>query len=676
MEFKKFKEKLQSHFKEMTKSSEMLFLTDVSKDDLYDTYLNSIPEDVRQEYNCNSCRQFIKWYGNLVSINGDNLISIWDFDAEYPFVDVAKNLSSLVKSKPIRDISVIKFKSIGTDFNNQVVTNSVTSKIDTIRWEHLFLNIPVNLINKSKDSEESIMGVARDTRNVFRRALDEISIDSMNVVLEIISQGSLYRGDQYKSSIESFKKLKGSYMKLPDPLKEIFCWKYFKSVGESVSKIRNTSIGTLLIDITNGVDLDQAVTSFEKKMAPENYKRPKALVTKSMIDAAEKKVSELGLENSLGRVHASIDDITVNNVIYADRNSKKSASLGVFDALKENLPDNPKKFSKATEISIDDFIKNVIPTSTSVEILFEDRHFGNLMTLTAPADKSSPSLFKWNNGFSWSYKGDAADSFIKQKIKSAGGNVVGELRCSLHWFNFDDLDIHVIEPNGNEICFHNKRSVTSGYLDIDMNAGGGSSRDAVENIIWTDKSKMLEGTYKLIINNYCLRETTDIGFETEIECNGITHKFDYDKLVKDKENVLVAEFKYTKSGGVEIIKSLKDVGGSVKSIDEWSIGTNKFQKVSLIMLSPNYWDGQGIGNKHYFFIIEGCKNPESVRGFYNEFLKDDLMSQKRVFEVLGSKMKIDYSDNQLSGLGFSSTIRNSIICRVKGATERILKINF
>lgn len=94
------------------------------------------------------------------------------------------------------------------------------------------------------------------------------------------------------------------------------------------------------------------------------------------------------------------------------------------------------------------------------------------------------------------------------------------------------------------------------------------------------------------------------------------------------------------------------------------------------MLSPNYWDGQGIGNKHYFFIIEGCKNPESVRGFYNEFLKDDLMSQKRVFEVLGSKMKIDYSDNQLSGLGFSSTIRNSIICRVKGATERILKINF
>lgn len=105
-----------------------------------------------------------------MSINGDNLISIWDFDAEYPFVDAAKNLSNLVKSKPIRDISVIKFKSIGTDFNTQVVTNSVTSKIDTIRWEHLFINIPVNLINKSKDSEESLMGVARDTRNVFKRA--------------------------------------------------------------------------------------------------------------------------------------------------------------------------------------------------------------------------------------------------------------------------------------------------------------------------------------------------------------------------------------------------------------------------------------------------------------------------------------------------------------------------
>lgn len=45
--------------------------------------------------------------------------------------------------------------------------------------------------------------------------------------------------------------------------------------------------------------------------------------------------------------------------------------------------------------------------------------------------------------------GSVADSF-KEKVKAAGGNVDGFMRCSLHWFNYDDLDLHVTEPGGRE----------------------------------------------------------------------------------------------------------------------------------------------------------------------------------------------------------------------------------
>lgn len=84
----------------------------------------------------------------------------------------------------------------------------------------------------------------------------------------------------------------------------------------------------------------------------------------------------------------------------------------------------------------------------------------------------------------------------------------------------------------------------------------------------------------------------------------------------------------------------------------------------------------GIGNKHYFFMLDDCKNPEPVRGFFNEYLNSELTPHRKVFEVLADKMKTPYQEHQLSGLGFSSTMRNSVIVKVDGTFSRTLKVNF
>ena len=52
------------------------------------------------------------------------------------------------------------------------------------------------------------------------------------------------------------------------------------------------------------------------------------------------------------------------------------------------------------------------------------------------------------------------------------------------------------------------------------------------------------------------------------------------------------------------------------------------------------------------------------------------MEHKRVFEALGSKMRVESSDEQLSGVGFSSTKRNSLVCKLEGSFTRTVKILF
>jgi hypothetical protein len=385
--------------------------------------------------------------------------------------------------------------------------------------------------------------------------------------------------------------------------------------------MRNTAMGTLLVNLSEGMDLESAVKQYENIMAPTNYKRPTAIITKKQIAEAQKKVEELGLTDSLARRHAQVEDISVNDVLFVNRDTAKKMIGGdVFNTLLADKAINPKEFNKATEVTIEQFLKDILPGSTNVEALVDNSHISNLVTLTAPVNKDAGHLFKWNNNFAWVYNGSTADSF-KEKVKAAGGNVEGFMRCSLHWFNYDDLDLHVIEPTGEEIDFRHKRSYTTGgQLDVDMNAGSEQSRDAVENIVWTNRSKLVKGRYTVFVHQYNKRESIDVGFEFEIEINGDLHKFVYDKPVRS--NVIVAYIDVT-ANDIIVSPVLPD-NNSSKSKTEWSIDTMKFQKVSCIMLSPNYWEGNAVGNKHYFFMIEGCKNPDSVRGFFNEYLRSDL----------------------------------------------------
>lgn len=677
MTFVEMRTKMLEHFAEMTKDSTELFEVGLDKDKLWDLYLESFPPEKnkifreRREHDCSCCRHFIKTMGNVVAIKNGKVISLWDFDIEGDdtYEPSIKAMRNYVHECAVRDVFLTKEKRIGTEYNHELSDGQL------LTWNHFYADIPDRFVIRSYDSKAEKQGQFRDTRNVFKRSLDEITEEAVNVVLELIAQGSLYRGEEHKGVLEKFASYQVRYNQLTNEQKEIFAWEYASEAGMAIGRIRNHSIGTLLTDISEGVDLDRAVKSYEAIVAPANYKRPKAIFTKRMLEDAKKTISDLGYMDSLKRRYATLDDITVNNILFSNRDSAKRISgADIFDEMAASVAVNPKKFNKVEEISIENFIENVLPTAQEIEVLFENRLASNMMSLIAPENKDSKTMFKWNNNFCWAYTGNVTDS-MKERVKAAGGSVTGDLRFSIQW-NEDgkdncDLDAHCITPiKDDEIYYGHKQSFTHGELDVDIIHPDG--KVAVENITWADRENMKDGIYTFYVHQF--DGSARNGFRAEIEFDGQIYSFDYSHSMRLKEKVAVAEV--TLKNGQFTIKPLLSEK-NVSSREVWGLNTNQFVPVSVVMYSPNYWDEQsGIGNKHYFFMLKDCVNPETPNGFYNEFLNNELDKHKRVMEALGSKLAVTNADDQLSGIGFSSTKRNSIIVKVKGKTERTLKINF
>lgn len=703
MDFHKFKTAVAKSFKEM--STSQLFCTTVDKDVLWNTYLSSFPSGAdpifreRTVHSCACCRQFIRTLGNVVAIIDGELVSIWDtgndLAGEPEYQIVADKMSALVSSVPIDNLFLHTEKTVGTDKSFEQLVEGVKT------WEHFFAHIPHGKTNTDRKfvcTEIQIgprQSEARSTHDVFLRSLKEITPDSIETVLELIAQNSIYRGAEHKFAVDSFKAVKIEFDKLVDNLwalplrskhnkaklarlQDVFAWDRFASVPVSVSKIRSTAIGTLLTDLSEGKPLEAAVGAFEFKVAPQNYKRTTALVTPAMINKARKEVESLGLTSALERRYAKLPDVSAANVLFADRSAKKRMANNVFDDLKEGIAGtqvNTKSLDKVEAITIEKFLKDVLPKATSLDLLVENRHTSNLVSLIAPVDPTANKLFKWDNLFSWDYNGGYADA-IKERVKQAGGNVTGDLCCRLSWSNYDDLDLHMLEYDDNHrIWFRNKGqpSPSGGMLDVDMNAGSGTTREPVENIYYAKAANMRQGRYELVVNNFHTRESKDVGFEVQIDFKGTVYNFAYPKVLREKEFVTVADMRYTHAGGLEIISSLPM---STTSKKVWNINTGVYHKVNVMMLSPNYWDGQGTGNQHYFFMLNECRNDGQARGFFNENLNSKLDPHRKVLEMVGAKMQTEESDDQLSGLGFSSTVRNHVFIRVNGAFSRVLKVTF
>lgn len=672
-DFKPFSEIVHSTYTTMAKGE--LFRVALTGDELWAAYLAAFPEGTnpifrqRTEHDCSCCRNFIKNLGPLVSLDDNGgRITVWDeaaMFAEQPYAEVAEALSRLVQQAPIEALYRTKERSYGAELTFEEVEGQ-----GPINWNHLHGRVADK--HYAKEPQQAIGEYAGHVQ-VFRRGLTDLSPEAVETVLGLIADNNLYRGTEHKPALQKFQKLQGTYIGLRYegfPI-EPFVWLNADKPG---ARIRNTAIGTLLIDLSEGVELERAVASFENKVSGTNYKRPKALVTPRMVEDAMKAINDLGLESALHRRFANMGDITINNVLWADNGAKHDMKGSLTSQLVAAATKAAVKvdLKNAIECPIDTFIRNILPAAATVDLLFKNDHEPQLLSLTTAIDPDAGLLFKWPNSFAWSYNGGVTDS-IKQRVKAAGGNVDAALRFSLAWHNADDLDLHVWTPKGEHVYFIHRRCTTerTQCLDLDMNGSDRHDGEApVENCVFQSPQ---DGVYKVVVHQYNVRKMDRKGFTLEIQNGMNVEQYSCPTSPGQGEQFVAGEF--TVKGGVIVQQKLNPAltGGSTPK-ELWGINTEQFRRVEAVMYSPNHWDGHAVGNKHYIFTLAGLVNPEQERGMYPEFLKAELEPKRKAFELIGSTLKTPHAANQLSGIGFSETVRSTAIFKIDGA--RVYKVHF
>lgn len=678
--FKQMRDDLNNHFQEIVKDNNQLFIMNIDTEKLWELYLESFPNEIKGIYrerawhDCTACKKFFKKIANTCTItkNEDDeyvINTLFDFETIKEYAPVMSVLNDYIcENISINNIFITSHSSVGIDENYEETEDGTI-----IKHNHLFVTLPSHLINPTPNI---VKGEYVTLKQVLESSLNTIKIEAINTVLDLIGENNLYRGQQWEQIIKQFKLLLIEYNNITDSLqKELFLW--YNADNPLVSKLKNQSIGVLLQDISNGMDLEGAVAKYESIVAPSNYQRPKSLFTEMMVKEAEKTLTNLGFVDCLNRRYATLSDVPMENILYLNKEYKnKITNDTVFDELLKEATHKPKEFKHLEEIPLKEFIKNILPNINDLSLYFDTSKINNLVSLIT--SDNPQTMFKWDNNFSWSYKDNLTDSNIKENVKKMGGDVDVDLRFSIQWndntneHDRNDLDAHCTEPNRNEIYYANNQSkYTRGWLDIDIQHPV-KNKVAVENIQFKYKNHLLDGDYLFSVHQFAYRGGDD-GFKAELEVDGETYNFNYPFRLSQDETVPVAKVHYDKNNDKFTVTDL--LKGKVENIREWNININTYAPVSLVCYSPNYWDDNHTGNEHIFLFLKDCINYDSCNGYYNEFLTHELSKHRKVMEALSSKAKAEYNPNQLSGVGFSTTLHNSFICKINyDGVEKIIKV--
>jgi len=312
---------------------------------------------------------------------------MWQGDVPEMFRPSVEAMRRAIENAKVSGVFLSKEKLLGTPITGE--------------WTHMHAILPRAFQERLHTAHE-VMAEKKADFILLKTSMNEYPIEALNQALLLLRADALYRSEKVLGVAEWFHELHSACQSQKNgKLRDGLIWRAVALAPPGYCHMKNTMIGTLLDDIVSGMSLEDVGRRFAAKMHPLQYQRPQAAPSEGSIKRAEEIVAKLGIERSLVRRFARLDEV---QAVWRPIDCLPEQTAGVFSHLVPKGKAEIRTDAPQVTITWKKFAETVLPDAMSMELAVPSR--GNFMAMLTAEHMDAPPIIQWDspdhrNPFSW-----------------------------------------------------------------------------------------------------------------------------------------------------------------------------------------------------------------------------------------------------------------------------------